>query len=61
MRKNCSKFTIHYKTIIRFGLIVFFIRKFAAATKNLKTNYSFFNKPACYLLIQKTRRSMTNF
>ena len=37
-----------------------FIQKFAAATKNLKTNYTFFVKPTCLSLIQETRRSMTN-
>ena len=32
-----------------------------AATKNQRTNYTFFVKPTCFLLIQETRRSMTNF
>ena len=38
-----------------------FIREFAAATKNLKTNYIFFVKQKRFLLIQETRRSMANF
>ena len=35
--------------------------KFAAATKSLKTNYTFFVKPLCFLLIRRTRRSIINF
>ena len=38
-----------------------FIRKLAAASKNLKRNYTFFVKPTCCLLITETRISMTNF
>ena len=38
-----------------------FIRKFAVATKNLETSYTFFTKPSCFLLIQETRRLMTSF
>ena len=38
-----------------------FTRKFAAAIKNLKTNYTFFVKETCFLLIQEIRKSMTNF
>ena len=45
---------------MRFGLTVF-NRKFAAVTKNLKGDYTFFVKPTCLLLIQETRSSMTNF
>ena len=62
MRINCSKFTVQHKTIKLFvWSYCVFIRKFAAATKNLKTNYAFFVKSTCFLLIQETRRSMTNF
>ena len=35
-----------------------FIGKFAAATKNLKPNYTFFVKPASILLIRETRRQI---
>ena len=52
MRKNCLKFTIQHKTLIRLGLCAF-IRKFVAVTKNLKTNYTYFIKLTCFLLIQE--------
>ena len=53
-------FTIQPKIIIRFGLRIF-IRKFVAATKNLKTNYTFFVKPTCLLLIKETRNQWQIF
>ena len=42
-----AKFTTQYKTIIRFGLIVFLFKSLnvfnlSAAAKNLITNYNFF-------------------
>ena len=42
------------------GLLCF-IRKFAAAPKNLKTNYTFFVKPTCFLSIQERRSQLQIF
>ena len=58
--KNCSKFITQHKTIIRFGSIVFLFNSlnlfnFSAETKILRTNYIFFLKPTCFLLIRETR------
>ena len=69
MSYNCSKFTIqHNKTIICFELIVFLFKtpnvvNLSAATKNLRTNYIFFVKPACFSLIinSRSKKAMTNF
>ena len=62
LHQNCSKFTIQHIRPLSYSLGTYrvFIRKFVAATKNLKTNYTFFVKAICLLLIQETR-SMTNF
>ena len=56
-------FNVHNATLEQYSLWAYcvFTRKFAAATKNLKTNYTFFDKPTCFLLIHETRRSMANF
>ena len=55
-REFCKIFinTFSYKTptLIAFAYCVF-IRKFAAAPKNLKTNNTFLVKPTCFLLIQE--------
>ena len=49
---NCSKFTVRHKTIIRFGITVILsknlLQQQAAATKNLKTIYTFFVKPTWF-------------
>ena len=56
--KHCSNALKLFKVRLR---LCVFIRKFLAATKKLKTNYTFFVKPTCFLLIQEAIRSMTNF
>ena len=64
---KCDKIaqSLQYKTIIRFRLTVFLFKSLnvfnlSAATKNLRTNYIFFVKPTCLLLIQE-KKAMTNF
>ena len=56
--KLLTKFTTQRKTIIRFGLIVFLFKSLnafnlSAATKNLRTNYTFFVKSICFLLVRE--------
>ena len=60
--KQCAKIVQSLQCRIKplFAMGFVFIRKFVVVTKNLKTNYTFFVKPTCFLLIQETRRLMTN-
>ena len=63
---SCSKFSRQHKTIIRFGLNVFLYKSLnvlnlSTAAKNLETNYAFFVKVACFLLIRETRRQWKIF
>ena len=66
--KRCPKIELKLFTVYNatkehcsFELICVFISKFAAATKNLKTNYTFFVKPTRFFIIQEAQISMTNF
>ena len=64
--KQCPKIVRSLQCNIRplnysFWIYCAFIRKFAAATKNLKTNYTFFVKPTRFFIIQEAQKSMTNF
>ena len=57
-------FTAQHKTIIRFEVIVFLFKSLnvlLAATKNVRSNYIFFVKPTCFLLIRETRKQWQFF
>ena len=45
-----------HEAIIRLGLCVF-IRKFVAATKNLKTNYTCSVKPTCFFINLRSKKN----
>ena len=49
--------------ISHYWLLVYcvFIRKFAAATKNLKENYTFFAKPICLFINSRNKKINDKF
>ena len=48
------------RPLFAFGLL-WFIRKFAAATKNLKANYTFFVKPTCLFINSRNKKINDKF